>query len=157
MKLHLILVASLFNLSSGFMVELKGPLNEEACSGEESDDFIDCVALGAALDPKLALLADLLENGFMNFGGERKLSWCAGCKGIEPRGTFCFTMCNQNRRLDTPNLRRVQAADSAVFKDGVYTPENGEAQQVAEHIIECLSDEYACLGDPVDMTLTVTL
>jgi hypothetical protein len=165
MKLHLLLLASLFHLSSGFMVELKGTLNTETCTGSEYIDFKSCVTMGVAADPNLEDLTDPVGDGLMNFGVDRKLqtvNYCNRCSGNEPRGTYCFTMCNQNRRLeekgtDTSNLRRVEEGDSAEFKDGVYTPPNGEAQQLAEHIIECLSDEYACLGNPVDMTLTVTL
>jgi hypothetical protein len=43
MKLHLLLLVSLFSLSSGFMAELKGPLTEEACTGLEYADFKRCV------------------------------------------------------------------------------------------------------------------
>jgi hypothetical protein len=167
MKLHLILLASLIHLSSGFEVELKGPLNEEACTGNEYDNFASCVAQGVALDPNLAELTDLVGDSFMNPISDRKLqtvNYCNRCRGNEPRGTYCFTRCNQNmRRLEdlgtvTSNLRGVvQESGSVVFKDNEYCPANGEAQQLAKAIIECLSNDYACLGDPADMTLTVTL
>jgi hypothetical protein len=162
MKLHLILLASLFNLSGGFMVELKGWLNVEACTGIEFSDFKSCIMVGVAADPRLQVLTDL--NGDAVFGGERRLqNYCSLCNGDEPLGSYCFTVCNNNRRLlkkgtDTSNLRRVQEADSvAVFKDGAYTPANGEAQQIAQAIVECLVDDYLCLGNPLNFTLTVTL
>jgi hypothetical protein len=166
MKLHLILLASLFHLSSGFEVELKGPMNEEACTttGKEYADFKHCVKLGVALsrNPSLEVLTGLNGDAFMHRKGDRQLqSYCAGCPGGSPRGSFCFTYCGMRRRLDEDtdksNLRRVQQADSVLFKGGAYTPANGEAQHIAQVIIECLVDDYPCLGNPVDMTLTVTV
>jgi hypothetical protein len=54
MKLHLALcLASLFSLSSGFMAELRGPLTDEACSGEEYADFEECVMVATEADSNL--------------------------------------------------------------------------------------------------------
>jgi hypothetical protein len=164
MKLHLLLLASLFNLSSGFVAELRGPLTEEACTGEEYADFLHCATLGAAADPSLPVLAQLDQEAFVNRGGERKLGWCSGCRGGAPRGTFCFTVCG-GRRLseegtDTPNLRRLQQREFvAAFEDGAFTG-NGKSKRIAKDIIECLgaaTPNHPCLGSTDTMTLTVTL
>jgi hypothetical protein len=165
MKLHLILLASLFHLSNGFTATLKGQLTEEPCSGKESPDFEQCVKLGVAADPSLAdVLTDHFEGGaFMNSGGVRKLqssSPCRACTRAEPRGTFCFTFCNYpgtGRRLsedgtDTPDL-------VAVFEDGAYKGDS-EATDIAKVIIECLavsSTNDPCLPDTGKVSLTVTL
>jgi hypothetical protein len=163
MKLHLLLLVSLFSLSSGFMAELKGPLTEEACTGLEYADFKRCVTA----DESMAGFVDSEDESFINRGGDgRKLS-CDGCPASgAPRGTWCFTMCGRGRRLqeevtDTPNLRRLVQPDefTAVFGGGELTG-SGKAKQVAKTIIECfekLSDNHPCLGSTVDMTLTVTL
>jgi hypothetical protein len=184
MKLHLLLLASLFNLSSaGFMVELTGTLAEEACTGEEYADFKYCVNQSTASDPFLTESTDLVDEAFVtqstdlvdealvtqstdlvdDQGNDRKLNWCAGCTGGAPRGTFCFTVCGGRRRLeeaaDTPNLRRVQEGKYAEYQGGSYTG-NGEAKQIAKEIIECLvgsSTHHPCLGSTDNMTLTVTL
>jgi hypothetical protein len=42
-KLHLILLASVFNLSSGFRAEVRGSLGEETYTGDEYADFRICV------------------------------------------------------------------------------------------------------------------
>jgi hypothetical protein len=165
MKLHLILLASLFHLSNGFTATLKGKLTEEPCSGEEYSDFEHCVVVGVAADPSLAdhVLTDhFVGAAFMNTGGVRKLQQsnpCSACEGNEPRGTWCFTNCNggTGRRLsedgtDTPDL-------VAVFEDGAYKG-NSEATVIAKVIIECMgvaSTNDPCLPDTVNMTLTVTL
>jgi hypothetical protein len=166
MKLHLLLLASLFNLSSaGFMAELRGPLTDEACTGEEYAEFKHCATLGAAADPSLPVLAELEEEAFVNRGGERQLGWCSGCNGGAPRGTFCFTVCGGRRLSEeegmvTPNLRRLERPEFVtVFEDGVYTG-NGKSKRVAEAIIGCLggiSTNHPCLGSTDTMTLTVTL
>jgi hypothetical protein len=163
MKLHLLLLISLFNLSSGFMAELKGTLAAEACTGLEYADFKQCVTA----DVSMADFIDLEDESFVDRGGDgRKLS-CMGCPTSgAPRGHWCFVMCGSGRRLleevtDTPNLRRLQEPDefSAVFQCGEFAG-NGKAKQVAETIIECLdklSENHPCLGSTVDMTLAVTL
>jgi hypothetical protein len=161
MKLHLLLLALLCNLSNGFMATLKGPLNEDICTGEEYADFTHCAMLGAAADPTLPMFAEFDEQASVNRGGDgRKLS-CAGCPTSgAPRGTYCFTMCGSGRRrrlsekgTDTPNLRRVQQDNVATFKDGGYTG-NDETKGIAQDIIKCMGDDHPCLGP---MTLTVTL
>jgi hypothetical protein len=162
MKLHLLLLASVFNLSSGFMAELKGTLAEEACTGKEYADFKQCVTA----DESMAGFVDFEDEAFLNRGGGRKLS-CVGCPPSgAPRGTWCFTMCGsrRGRRLleedtDTSNLRRVQEEESAEFAGGEYTG-NEEAKELAKGIIECLGGllpNHPCLGDTVKMELTVTL
>jgi hypothetical protein len=174
MKLHLLLLSSLFHLSSGFMAELRGPLTEAACTGEEYADFRHCAALGVAADQSIPALneSELDDIAFMNHGNDddRRLqfNWCRGCRGGAPRGTFCFTVCGGRRRLseegatgmDTPNLRRLDQPDSvAVFEKGAYTG-NGKAKQVAKATIECLGDvstNHPCLGSLDTMVLTVTL
>jgi hypothetical protein len=164
MKLHLVLLALLFNLSSGFMAEMKGRLTEEACIGDEYADFKSCVTQGVAADPNRAGLNDSEDVAIVNRGGERRLN-CSKCPGNSPRGTWCFTVCGRRRRrgleegTDTANLRRVQEADTAVFQGGAYTG-NDEAKEIAKAIIECLGDvstNHPCLGKTDTMTLTVTL
>jgi hypothetical protein len=169
MKLHLILLlASVFNLSSGFMAEVKGPLGKETCTGDEYADFKECVMQGVSADPSLAGLIDIEDGAIVNRGGERKLNQCSGCPtGGAPRGHWCFYMCEGRRGraleegTDTPNLRRVQEADTAVFVGvtGTYTG-NAEAISILEAMTTCLDDGFAhhpCLGTTDAMTMTVTL
>jgi hypothetical protein len=168
MKLHLLLLASLFNLSSGFMATLKGPLNNEtACTGNEYADFKQCVTA----DESMANFTESEDEAFIHSGGDgRKLS-CMGCPTSgAPIGHWCFVMCgSQRRRLleevpdSKPNfLRRVLQDDSettAVFADGEYTG-NEDAIELAKGIISCfggLLPNHPCLGDTVEMELTVTL
>ena len=174
MKLHLLLLASICNLSSGlFMAELKGELVEgEACTGEEFTEFADfkqCAAQGRAeVDPGLPVLAGLEEGAFVNRGGgqNRKLvNLCTGCTGEEPLGTYCFSVCDPRRRLeegtDTPNLRRLAKPDfTAVCKDGEACTGNGSAKKTAEAIMLCLEEasvNHPCFGSTKEMTLTVSL
>jgi hypothetical protein len=161
MKLHLlVLLASVLTLSSGFTAELEGTLAEEVCTGEEYSDFKHCVTLGANV-------TDVEDVAVVNSGGDRRLNcYTNQCLVYKPgAGHFCFYMCGHlyRRRLeqgtDTPNLRRVQEADSAVFEGGDYTG-TIEAIEIAEDIIDCLGDlsaHHPCLGRTVDMRLTVTL
>jgi hypothetical protein len=173
MKLHLILLASVFNLSSGFMAELKGLLGQETCTGGEYADFKSCVIQSIATDPNLAGFVDTEDISIMNRGGERKLS-CSGCHATAPMGHYCVVMCGSTpsgRRLeegtDTPNLRRVLQEEvyTAVFQGGegvvagAYTG-NVEAISILESMITCLdvgSTHHPCLGTTGTMTLTVTL
>jgi hypothetical protein len=165
MQLHLLLLASVFNLSSGFMTEVKGPLGVEECTGYEYGDFKTCVTQGIAADPNLAGFIDVQDVAIVNRGGERQLS-CNGCPRSAPRGTWCFTMCGSTRRrrleeegADTPNLRRVQEADTAVFQGGSYTG-NAEAILILTAMTTCLDNglmHHPCLGTSETMTLTVTL
>jgi hypothetical protein len=170
MKLHLLLLASLFNLSTGFMAELKGPLTDEKCEGDEYADFRRCAMLGAVGVGVTALQESALnEEAFMNQGGERQLvNPCTGCPdGAQRRGSFCFTFCGSGRRLlseegsmDTPNLRRLAQPDLVGGVDkGAYFG-NGRAKKIAEVTIECLgkvSTNHPCLGSTETMVLTVTL
>ncbi len=173
MKLHLLLLPSLFHLSSGFMAELTGPLTEAACTGDEYADFRHCAALGVKTDRSIPALneSELDDIAFMNHGNEdgRRLpyNWCSGCTGGAPRVTFCFTVCGGRRRLsekegtmDTPNLRRLDPPEFvAVFENGEYTG-NGKAKQSAKAVMECLknvSTKHPCLGRTDTMVLTVTL
>jgi hypothetical protein len=167
MLLRLLLLASLCNLSSGFVAQLKGLLTEEACNGEEYADFTKCAMLGAAADPNLSAFANFEEEGFMNRGGERQLDdhcqteFNCPTDGSAPRGTFCFTQCGSGRRrrlsekgTDTPkHLRRVQHDNVASFQGGVYTG-NDDAKEIAQYIITCLGDSHPCLGSK---NLTVVL
>ncbi len=165
MKLHLLLLVSLFNLSSGFMAELKGTLAEEACTGLEYADFKQCVTA----DESMADFIDFEDESFVNRGGDGRQLSCTGCPTSgAPKGTWCYTMCGSQRRrlleevMDSmPNLRRLVQPDefTAVFGGGELTG-NGRAKQVAKTVIECfetLSENHPCLGSTVDMTLTVTL
>jgi hypothetical protein len=160
MKLHLLLLASLFHLSSGFMAELKGPLSGEACTGTEYADFKTCVVA----DPVLPVLQETEEEAFVSHGPARGLqSYCAGCPGGSPRGSFCFTYCGRRRLseevTDTPNLRRVQEEGYALFAGGVFTG-TGTALDIATDIVECLGDvatNHPCLGSTETMTLTITV
>jgi hypothetical protein len=165
MKLHLILLlASVVNLSSGFMAEVKGSLGEEACTGDEYADFKECVMEGVAADPNLAGFVDVEDVAIVNRGGERRLN-CAKCPESAPRGTWCFVMCGSNGRrrleegMDTNNLRRVQEVDTAVFQGGAYTG-NVEAISILKVMTTCLDDGFThhpCLGTTDKMTMTVTL
>jgi hypothetical protein len=163
MKLHLLLLVSLFRLSNGYMVELRGPLNKEKCTGEEYAAFKDCATQGAKSDPDLPAVIEVDEQAYVNQGGERRLkSWCGGCSSGAPRGSFCFTFCGRfMRRLeevtDTPNSRRLQEDSVAVCQDNSYIGE-GEAIQIAEAIMECLGDvstTHPCLGSTNTMILIV--
>jgi hypothetical protein len=178
MKLHLLLLPSLFHLSSAFMAELRGLLTEEACTGNEYADFRHCVTEGVAkhADESLLVLDESLldEMAFMNHArdDDRRLpNWCSGCDGgAYQKGSFCFTFCggfNQRRLseegttdMDTSNLRRLQQPKLvSVFENGDYTG-NGKAKQVAKATIECLKDistNHPCLGSIDTMVLTITL
>jgi hypothetical protein len=178
MKLHLLLLPSLFHLSSGFMAELRGPLTEAACTGEDSEEYADfrhCVTEGVAIDQNLSALdeSELDDLAFMNHkrDDDRRLqlvNWCRGCRGGAPKGTFCFTVCGGRRRLseegntdmETPNLRRLEKPDFvAVFENGAYSG-NGKAKQIAKATIKCLGDvsmDHPCLGSTETMVLTITL
>jgi hypothetical protein len=169
MKLIFILFATLFHLSNGFTVTLKGKLTEEPCSGEEYADFERCAMRGVAIDPNLiGVTNDNFEGGsFMYGGGLRKLQEgeastnpCGGCTldEREARGSFCFTFCGNRRRrvsedgTDTPDL-------VAVFEDGTYEG-NSEAADIAKVIIKCLGEESTndpCLPDTANMILTVNM
>jgi hypothetical protein len=165
MKLHLLLLASLFNTSRGeFMAELRGRLTEEACNGAEYADFKYCAQMGAASDPSLPVLTELEEEAFVNRGGERQLGWCSGCNGGAPKGTFCFTVCGGRRLsekgMDAPNLRRLEKPEFvSVYENGAYTG-NGKSKRVAEAIVDCLrvvETNHPCLGSTDAMTLIVNL
>jgi hypothetical protein len=162
MKLHLILLTSLFRLSNGFEVTLRGELTEEPCSGEEHLDFDRCVMKGVAEDPSLAdHVWTEVGGGFtMNRGSVRKLqtaSPCGACDGTEPPNHFCITYCKADqRRLSEDGTDLV-----AVYKDGKYEG-NSEATEIAKVIIDCLGDSDVsandpCLPDTAKMSLKVTL
>jgi hypothetical protein len=156
MKLHLLFLASLFHLSSGFMAELTGPLTGEVCTGTEYADFRTCVVA----DPSLPVFKETEEEAVVKQGGLRRLqSYCSACPGGSPLGSFCFHYCGRRRLseegTDTPDLRRLE--DYATFSGGVYTG-TGTALEIATDIIECLGDvstNHPCLGST--MTLTVTM
>jgi hypothetical protein len=169
MKLIFILFTTLFHFSNGFTVTLRGKLTEEPCSGEEYVDFERCVTRGVAIDPNLTSVSnENFDGGSFNFGGgvrklqegEASSSPCAACTGREPKGTFCFTYCND------PGSRRRVSEDGtdttdlvAVFEDGTYEG-NSEATDIAKVIIECLREESTndpCLPDTANMTLTVNM
>ena len=108
------------------MVEVKGPLGRETCTGDEYADFKNCVTQGVAADPNLAGLIDIEDVAIVNRGGERRLN-CATCPEGAPRGTWCFVMCSGRRGrgleegMDTNNLMRVQEVDTAVFQGAAFT------------------------------------
>ncbi len=170
MKLHLILLlASVFNISSGFRAEVRGPLGEETCTGDEYADFKECVMQGVAADPNIAGFVDVEDVAIVNRGGERRLGFCDICPPAFA-GHFCFVWCGTKRGrgleegTDTPNLRRVQeeaVTDTAVFEGetGAYTG-NVEAILILEAMTTCLDDgfmHHPCLGATDTMTMTVTL
>jgi hypothetical protein len=165
MKLHLLLLASVFSLSSGFMAELKGPLaGEEICIGNEYADFKTCINQGIATDINLAGIVDDEDIAIVTTAGDERKMSCSGCPSGAPRGTWCFTMCGSRRRLleegtGTPNLRRVQESNTAVFEGGLYTG-NAEAILILSYMTTCLdngSTNHPCLGTSDTMKLTVTL
>jgi hypothetical protein len=160
MKLHLILLALLFSLSSAkFMAELSGHLTGVECTGEEFVDFKNCLPdevngseWGAFINPET--------------DNNRNLGWCSGCAGKNHvRGTFCFTMCDNWRRLeetspdDTPALRRRVQETSAVYTEGVWEG-SGIALDFGKVIMGCLevvSPLHPCVGSTDDMTLIVSV
>jgi hypothetical protein len=164
MLLYLLLLASLCNLSSGFVAQLTGELTEDACTGEEYADFTKCAMLGAAADPMLPAFAKFEEEGFINRGGERQLNECEDTYNCPPgrrevKGTYCYTMCGTGRRLSekgtdtSKHLRRVEQDNVASFQGGVYTG-NDDAKGIAQAIITCMGDSHPCLGS---MNLAVVL
>jgi hypothetical protein len=164
MKLHLILLALLFSLSRAkFMAELEGHLTTGVqCTGEEFVDFKNCLPeevngseWGAFMDPET--------------DNNRNLNWCSGCAGKKhPRGTFCFTVCCNWRRLeetspdDTPSLRRrvqEEQETSAVYTKGEWEG-SGIALDYAKIIMGCLevvSPLHPCVGNTEDMILSVSV
>ncbi len=99
MKLHLILLASVFNLSSGFVAEVRGALSEETCTGDEFADFKGCVMKCVAANPNLAGFVDVEDAAFMNREGDRRLNLCAVCPPAAMfRGHWCFYVCGSTRR-----------------------------------------------------------
>jgi hypothetical protein len=169
MKLHLLLLASLCNLSSGFMVELRGPRTAEECTGDEYAGFQHCAMLGAEADPNLSVLSEIEEEALVNRGvdSRRQLSY-SGCTDGAPTGTFCYSAscATSGRRLleegvdSTPNVRRVMVEDNiAIFENGAYMG-GGDARDIAEDVIACLEDvltKHPCLGTINTMSLIVTV
>jgi hypothetical protein len=90
--------------SDRFMAELTGSLTADVCTGDEYDDFKQCLPAGVSLDEDkdVSIVNRALQNTY----------WCRGCIYPAPRGTFCFTVCgagNLRRRLEEhTNLRRLQ-------------------------------------------------
>jgi hypothetical protein len=172
MKLHLLLLASvsLFNLSSGFMAELRGPVTAEECTGDEYAGFQHCAMLGAEVDPSLVVLSEIEEEALVNHRDSRWQLSCSGCLDRAPTDTFCYTFCASDGRrlaleqgvlLDTPpNLRRVMVEDNiAIFENGYYIG-GDDARDIAEDIIACLGDvltHHPCLGTINTMSLIVTV
>jgi hypothetical protein len=155
MKLHLIILACLLNLTKGqFMAELKGSLTAVPCTGEEFADFKQCLPANVAGDQEEAIFIS---------GGERKLQttgWCRGCRFdyAYPKGSFCFTFCGTGRRLEEgTGLRHLQDGSDAEYTAGEYSG-TGMALAYAKEMIECLgtlSAHHPCLGDTANMTLAV--
>jgi hypothetical protein len=169
MKLHLLLLASLCNLSSGFMVELRGPRTAEECTGGEYAGFQHCAMLGAEADPNLSVLSEIEEEALVNRRDSRRQLSYSACTDGAPTGTFCYTFgaTSSGRRLveeggvmDTPNMRRVMVEDNiAIFENGAYMG-GGDARDMAEDIIECLEGvltKHPCLGTINTMSLIVTV
>jgi hypothetical protein len=163
MKLHLLLLASLFSLTSGFMAELRGSLTDEVCSDVEYDVFENCVMMATEADLNLPPLED--TSFMIDIGEQRRLqstNHCGACRGGAPKGHFCMYFCGRRRRLlwevtDTPDLSRLQEDDDiAVFNDGDYVG-NPEAIQVAKDVMQCfenLSTNHPCLGS-TDLVLVL--
>ncbi len=107
MKLRLLLLASLCSLSTAkFMAELTGHLTEVQCTGEEFDDFKNCIPE----DVKTSEWGAVMDREEDN----RNLGWCSGCRGAYPKGTFCFTVCGRRRRLEEgTSLRHLE--DSNIY------------------------------------------
>jgi hypothetical protein len=133
------------------MAELTGSLTLDPCSGDEYAAFKQCLSANVADDEEVALFSPR---------GDRALqtSWCSGCEGGAPRGTFCFTVCGGRRRLEEgTNLRKLQDGTEAECKDGACTG-TGLALGYAEEIFDCLgsvSATHLCLGETSDMKLVV--
>jgi hypothetical protein len=160
MKLHLILLASLFHLFNGFMVELRGELTEETCTGEEYADFSSCTTLALLGNPilPLSLLGNPILQGqaFIN-PDVRQLQTCNACPGGSPRGTWCFTVCNARRRLgeDTDKQDSRRLDHTAIFEDGAFEGHAG-AVHIGEKIMECfVGENHPCLGSIVSMVVTL--
>jgi hypothetical protein len=166
LHLHLLILASLFHLSSGIhMVELTGPLTDgEECTGNEYAEFRSCAVAGFV---EFGItISGGEDEAFMNHGPhDRDLqnNNCSGCTGGAPRGTFCFTVCGGRRRLEKgtekTGLRHLQA--SAKIVNGAFTSGEGTvAGVIAYATLTCFdthSAEDPCLGSINDMELTVTL
>jgi hypothetical protein len=162
MKLLLLIFASLFHLSSGFMAELTGSLTQEECTGTEYADFKACVVAGFEEAGEDIYGGE--DEAFINHGRDRDLrNNCSGCPDTTYVGHFCFTCCGGRRRHleqgteNTGGLRGLQAATAV---DGEVTSGEGEALMIAETILLCLGDHSAlhpCLGSTNEMDLTVTL
>jgi hypothetical protein len=142
------------------MAELSGHLTGVQCTGEEFVDFKNCLPeevngseWGAFMDPET--------------DNNRNLGWCSGCAAHKnhPRGTFCFTVCCNWRRLeetspdDTTALRRRLQETSAVYTEGVWEG-SGIALDYGKIIMGCLevvSPLHPCVGNTDDMTLSVSV
>jgi uncharacterized membrane protein len=102
MKLHLILLALLFSLSSGeSMAELTGHLTEVQCTCDEYDDLKICLS---------ANVADEVGNG-----GKRALDtgWCSTCSGSYPKGHFCYQPSTERTEDDVEDLELSAEEDYA--------------------------------------------
>jgi hypothetical protein len=160
MKLHLLILASLFHLSSGYMTELTGPLAAGAeCSGAEYADFKACAVQGFAEEAGEDVSGGE-DEAFINHG-VRGLQWniCSGCTGGAPVGSFCFTVCGGRRRLaEKRGLRRLES--EATFVNGTLTSgeEGTDAANIGNSILVCFQSESAdhpCLPSTDEMTLKV--
>jgi hypothetical protein len=165
MKLLLLIFASLFHLSSGFMAELVGPLTLEECTGTEYAEFKSCVVAG--FEEAGQAISGGEDEAFINHGRVRDLqggrNYCSGCTGGAPRGTFCFTVCGGRRRLEqgtekTGGLRRLQTSE-VHFVNGELVSGGGEAAIIGNAILACFATHSAadpCIGSMDAMELTVT-
>jgi hypothetical protein len=167
MKLHLLLLISLCSFSSGYMVELRGPLTAEECTGNEYAGFKHCAMLGSEVDPNFSVLSGIEEEALVNRGDSRRRLSCSGCTDGATTETFCYTFCARGRRLleegvhtGTPNLRRIMVEDNiAIFENGAYMG-GGDARDIAEDVVVCLEDvltNHSCLGTINTMSLIVTV
>jgi hypothetical protein len=161
MKLYLLIFASLFHFSSGFMAELKGTLTQEECSGREYADFKSCVVEG--FEKAGQVMSGGLDESFINHGRDRDLYSCSACTGGAWRGSWCFVVCGGRRRLEQgtekTGLRRLQTSE-AHFVNGVLVSGGGEALEIAEVFLTCFATHSAddpCLGSMDAMELTITV
>jgi hypothetical protein len=167
MQIHLLILALLFHLSSGFMAELVGPLTLEKCTGTEYAEFKTCVVEGFGKAGQA--ISGGLDETFINHGRDRELedggggtNYCSGCQGGASAGWFCMVWCGTGRRLEQgtekTGLRRLVAPEFTAAVVGGQVDGDGKAKHIATMIFNCLKDEtelHPCLGSTDDMTLTI--
>lgn len=157
--MHLLLLAILATLSSGFDFEAKvtGTRGPEECAGDEYDGFKKCVA--TAMEEEAAVrLTDHspFDKTTLRGGGERKLNnYCSGCPPDPHQGSFCLVYCGsggRRRLLSLEVLPQIRLTDVQVI--------TGKLASIKARTMALLKKEAAahpCLGSPEDFDLDITV